>query len=239
MPSTDQPRCLSTMTPRRFFRPTAAMRPVILAAAFIAGCQSNGENKMSLFGEKPQEKPRAAFDVGRGNESWGTIVFELEPLAAPATVGNFLRYVNDGYYDGTIIHRVLVGADARINIFQGGGYTQVSQTSGPAKPGQYPPIPLETKTSLPNSKGTISMARDAAPDTATSEYFVNVEDNHRLNFDSPDKPGYAAFGRIVSGWDVVEKITKVEVTTNPDPVLKGEKSLVVEPAPVIRKARKL
>jgi peptidyl-prolyl cis-trans isomerase A (cyclophilin A) len=176
--------------------------------------------------------PLVAFEIGRGNEEWGTITFALDPSAAPITCENFLRYIGDKYFDGTLIHRVLVAPGARIQIFQGGGYTALNS---PAKPGQHPPIKLETLTSLKNDKGTISMARDTPPDTATSEFFINVEANHRLDYQSPEKPGYAAFGRIVNGWSVVDRIAKVEVRTNPDPELKGEKSQPIDP-PVVRRA---
>lgn len=179
--------------------------------------------------------PRVAFEITRGSENWGTIVFELDPQHAPITTANFLRYVDEGYYDGTIIHRVLVAEGARIQIFQGGGYTELN---GKSKPGQHEPIKLETRGGLTNEKGTISMARDTAPDTATSEFFVNVEANHKLDYQNEQKQGYASFGKIVDGWDVVNRIAKVEVQTNPDPELKGEKSQPIE-APVVKRAFRL
>lgn len=203
---------------------------LLLVATSLIGCQAPQPRAVP-----ENDKPRVTFEIGRGEEQWGTIVFELDPVAAPITCQNFLRYVGDNYFDGTLIHRVLVAPGARIQIFQGGGYTALNS---PAKPGQHSPIKLETATSLKNEKGTISMARDAAPDTATSEFFVNVEANHKLDYQSPEKPGYAAFGRIVSGWEVVDRIAKVEVQTNPDPDLKGEKSQPVSP-PIVRRARVL
>ncbi len=194
----------------------------------LTGCRATGEHRSST--EPP--KPRVNFEMARNGETWGTITFELDPVAAPKTTANFLRYVDEGYYDGTIIHRVLVAPGARIQIFQGGGYTALNS---PSKPGQHEPIKLETLTSLKNDKGTISMARDSAPDTATSEFFVNVEANHRLDHQSFEKQGYAAFGRIVAGWDVVDRIAKIEVRTNPEPELKGEVSQPVDP-PVVKRA---
>lgn len=199
--------------------------------AVLGGCQSTSERRSA----SETSKPRVNFEIERGGERWGTITFELDPVAAPQTVANFLRYVDEKYYDGTIIHRVLVAPGARIQIFQGGGYTALN---GSSKPGQHEPIKLETLTSLKNDKGTISMARDSAPDTATSEYFVNVDANHRLDHQSFEKQGYAAFGRIISGWDVVDRISKVEVKTNPDPELKGEVSQPVEP-PVVKRATRI
>lgn len=179
--------------------------------------------------------PKVALDIGRDGRSWGTIIFELDPIRAPITTRNFLRYVDEGYYDGTIIHRVLVGEGARIQIFQGGGYTAPGQ---PPKPGQHEPIKLETNVGLSNVRGTIAMARDADPDTATSEFFVNLADNTRLDYTDPEKPGYAVFGHIVEGWDTVARIMTVETETNPDPVLKGEKSQPLNP-PVLLRARRV
>src|SRR5262249_32608262 len=138
----------------KVIRPFLAL---VLILSSLTGCQSAQPRS-----EPASDKPRVAFEIGRGSENWGTIVFELDPAAAPITCENFLRYVGDNYFDGTLIHRVLVAPGARIQIFQGGGYTALN---GPAKPGQHAPIKLETATSLKNDKGTIAMARDAAPDT--------------------------------------------------------------------------
>ncbi|MBI5865647.1 MAG: peptidylprolyl isomerase [Planctomycetes bacterium] len=206
-----------------------------LAAAGLAGCASPSPRDADTAASLDRDKPLAVFEIARGDETWGRIVFELDPASAPITVANFLQYVDESYFDGTLIHRVLVAPGARIQIFQGGGYTVLN---GPSKPGQHPPIKLETATSLKNERGTISMARDAAPDTATSEYFVNVEANHRLDYQSAEKPGYAAFGRIVSGWDVVERISRVAVREYPDPELKGEISQPIDP-PLVRRAFRL
>jgi peptidyl-prolyl cis-trans isomerase A (cyclophilin A) len=184
---------------------------------------------------RPAALPRVAFDIVQGDQAWGTIVLELDEQKAPITVKNFLRYVDEGYYDGTLIHRVVVGANARIQVFQGGGYTELN---GASKPGQHEPIQLESDNGLRNVRGTIAMARDAAPDTATSEYFVNIEDNPKLDFAGPDHPGYAVFGRIVEGMDVVDKIKAVETRTNPDPELKGEKSQPANP-PAVKKTRRI
>jgi cyclophilin family peptidyl-prolyl cis-trans isomerase len=179
--------------------------------------------------------PRVAFDIERGGESWGTLVLELFPKESPQTVSNFLRYVNEGYYDGTIIHRVIVGSNVRIQVLQGGGYTELN---GPAKPGQHAPIPLESNNGLMHVSGTIAMARDAEPDTATSEYFINLGANPSLNYASPEKPGYCVFGRVVAGFEVLNRIRTVETRVNPDPVLRGEKSQPLDP-PVVMRAYRL
>jgi cyclophilin family peptidyl-prolyl cis-trans isomerase len=184
---------------------------------------------------QPAALPRVALDIVQGDQTWGTIVLELEEQKAPITVKNFLRYVDEGYYDGTLIHRIVVGEKARIQVFQGGGYTELN---GASKPGQHEPIKLESDNGLKNVRGTIAMARDASPDTATSEYFVNIEANPALDYAGPDHPGYAVFGRIVEGMNVVDKIKAVETRTNTDPELKGEKSQPTN-APAVKKARRI
>ena len=183
----------------------------------------------------PSVLPRVALDILQGDQAWGTIVIELEEQIAPVTVENFLRYVDDGYYNGTLIHRVVVGENVRLQVFQGGGYTELG---GPSKPGQHEPIKLESDNGLRNIRGTIAMARDVAPDSATSEFFVNIEANPRLDYAGPDHPGYAVFGRIVEGLDLITKIKAVDTRTNPDPELKGEQSQPIIP-PVVKTARRI
>lgn len=128
--------------------------------------------------------------------SFGDIVLELDPGKAPQTVANFLQYVRDKHYDGTIFHRVIAGF-----MIQGGGMTPDMQQ----KPTRSP-IALEARNGLKNDRGTIAMARTANPNSATAQFFINVVDNHGLNAPRPDGHGYAVFGRVVSGMDVVDKI---------------------------------
>jgi peptidyl-prolyl cis-trans isomerase A (cyclophilin A) len=139
--------------------------------------------------------------------SAGDIVIELDAAKAPKSVANFLQYVKDGHYDGTIFHRV-------INNFmiQGGGF-------GPAlheKPTRAP-IPLESANGLVNTRGTVAMARTSVPDSATAQFFINVKDNAFLDrANSQDGNGYAVFGKVVSGMDVIDKIKTVP-TSNKGP----------------------
>ena len=177
------------------------------------------------------KKTRVALDIEQSGKPLGTIVLELEMDKTPITAKNFIAYCESGYYDNTLIHRVTVGP--RIHVFQGGGYTELN---GREKPGRLPNIKNEADRGLPNERGTISMARDAAPDTANSEFFVNIQDNSRLNYTGSDHWGYCAFGRVVSGMDIVDRIAKIETRTNPDPELKGEKSQPIDP-PIVRRAR--
>jgi peptidyl-prolyl cis-trans isomerase A (cyclophilin A) len=132
--------------------------------------------------------------------SMGDITVELEPAKAPRTVENFLQYVRAGHYDGTVFHRV-------INDFmiQGGGY-KADMAEKPVRA----PIALESRSGLSNVRGTLAMARTNMPDSATAQFFINVKDN--LFLDQPnarDGNGYAVFGRVVAGMDVVDKIKAV------------------------------
>ena len=132
--------------------------------------------------------------------SAGDIVLELDAAKAPKTVDNFVKYVKAGHYNGTVFHRVIPGF-----MIQGGGMTADLKE----KPTQAP-ISLESKNGLGNTRGTVAMARTGDPNSATSQFFINVADNDRLNAaNSPDGNGYAVFGRVVSGMDVVDKIRAV------------------------------
>lgn len=128
--------------------------------------------------------------------SAGDIVLELYPDKAPRTVDNFLQYVRDKHYDGTVFHRVI--SDFMI---QGGGFTPELQQ----KPTREP-IALEANNGLKNDRGTIAMARTSNPNSATAQFFINVVDNRSLNAPMPDGHGYAVFGKVISGLDVVDKI---------------------------------
>ena len=127
--------------------------------------------------------------------SAGDIVVELAPDKAPKTVANFLQYVKDKHYDGTVFHRVIDGF-----MIQGGGFTaDLQQKSTRA------PVPLEANNGLKNDKYTIAMARTGDPNSATSQFFINVKDNAMLNAPNPDGHGYTVFGKVVSGTEVVDK----------------------------------
>ena len=181
-----------------------------LAALSIAGC--------AIFAPEPH--PRVALDT-----SMGRIVVELDAERAPVTTANFLQYVADAHYDGTIFHRVVENF-----VVQGGGHdADLSERK------TRPAIVNEAKNGLSNQLGTIAMARESAPDSATAQFFINVVDNPRL--DHVDVPpegvtltrggkavrflpaeadkvyGYAVFGRVIEGLDVVERMRHVPVQT--------------------------
>ncbi|HJW08809.1 MAG TPA: peptidylprolyl isomerase [Holophagaceae bacterium] len=134
--------------------------------------------------------------------NFGVMVIELEPAAAPATVANFLRYLKEGHYKGTVFHRVVPNF-----MIQGGGLTE-DLTEKPV----HAPIPNEAesaaKAGLKNVKGTVVMARTDDPNSATAQFFINVIDNAYLD-PSPGNPGYCVFGRVVEGMPVVEAISRV------------------------------
>ena len=134
----------------------------------------------------------------------GKIRLELYPEAAPKTVENFLAYVKAKHYDGTQFHRVIDGF-----MIQGGGFTK-DFTQKPTKPPIVNEAEMSSKAGLKNEPGTIAMARTSDPNSATAQFFINVADNSRLNFRSPDPTGigYTVFGKVISGMDVVNKIAK-------------------------------
>ena len=168
---------------------TVALASIALAAMFtVAPAQAQDTPKVKLA------------------TSMGDIVVQLDAAKAPKTVENFLAYVNSKHYDGTIFHRVIDGF-----MIQGGGFTPDMQQK-PTKA----PIPLEAKNGLKNDTYTIAMARTGDPNSATSQFFINVKDNAMLNAPSPDGHGYAVFGKVVEGTAVVDKI-KAVATGNKGP----------------------
>ena len=134
--------------------------------------------------------------------SMGTITLELNDEKAPETVANFVRYAQDGHYDGTIFHRVIDGF-----MIQGGGFTKDMNQKETREP-----IRNEAMNGLKNARGTIAMARTMVVDSATSQFFINLVDNDFLDFQSPTPQGfgYAVFGAVTDGLDIVDKIAKVK-----------------------------
>jgi len=140
-----------------------------------------------------EQAPRVRLETTMGN-----IVLELDREHAPATVDNFLAYVNDGFYDGTIFHRVIDGF-----MIQGGGYT-----ADFSRKQTRPPIKNEADNGLKNTRGSIAMARTRDPHSASAQFFINVADNSALDHKAPDARGwgYAVFGRVADGMGVVDEI---------------------------------
>jgi peptidyl-prolyl cis-trans isomerase A (cyclophilin A) len=153
--------------------------------------------------------------------SEGDIVLELDPQRAPKSADNFVRYVKDGHYDGTVFHRVIDGF-----MIQGGGMTPDLKE----KPTR-PPIPLEAGNGLSNVRGSVAMARTMVPDSATAQFYINVADNLALDAaNARDGRGYAVFGKVVRGMDVVDRIRAVRTGNKA-----GYQNVPLEPV-IIKKA---
>lgn len=165
---------------KQFFAPIAAL---LLATASVAMAADNPKVKMTT--------------------SKGEVTIELYPEKAPVTVENFLRYVNDGAYDGTVFHRVIKGF-----MNQGGGFTADLQK----KPAKYPPIKNEADNGLKNQRGTIAMARTGDPNSATNQFFINTVDNAFLNHKGKSMRGwgYTVFGKVTDGMEVMDSIASVK-----------------------------
>ncbi len=157
--------------------------------------------------------------------SKGTIELALYPDKAPKTVANFVEYVNAGYFEGTIFHRVIKGF-----MIQGGGMTETMQP----KPNRKP-IPIEADNGVKNLRGTIAMARTADPNSATSQFFINTVDNDFLNFKAktPQGWGYCAFGKVTKGMEVVDAIENVNTGTRSGHQDVPEESIVITAAQVL------
>ncbi|AJF01108.1 peptidyl-prolyl cis-trans isomerase [Pandoraea apista] len=169
------------------------MRRALLGSVIAAAALSG--TSLSALAQTIQ--PQVQFKTSAGN-----FVVELNPKAAPKTVENFLQYVNSGFYNGTIFHRVIGNF-----MIQGGGFTpEMNEKTTRA------PIPSESQNGLKNVTGAIAMARTSNPNSATAQFFINVKDNASLDYPSPDGYGYTVFGKVVSGMDTVEKIKGVATT---------------------------
>jgi len=148
----------------------------------------------------------------------GDIELELDAQKAPESVKNFLRYVDEGFYNGTIFHRVINGF-----MIQGGGFSadlQRKQT--------HAPVRNEAKNGLKNQRGTIAMARTSDPHSATAQFFINHKDNDNLDYPSRDGWGYAVFGRVAQGMETVDKIADAYTTSKRGMQNVPEKDIVIE-----------
>jgi len=142
---------------------------------------------------------RTGNPVAVVDTSLGKITIELYPGSAPVSVGNFLRYARNGFYSGTVFHRVIPGF-----MVQGGGFTQKLRQKA-----TMAPIRNEAANGLKNQRGTVALARTANPDSATAQFFINLVDNPNLDRPMPDGYGYAVFGRVIKGMDTVDRIGAV------------------------------
>jgi len=161
--------------------------------------QPKKDEKSTTTPPAEEKKDLAPFEYVKMSTSKGDIYIELDHTKAPISTENFIKYVDKKFYDGTIFHRVVPGF-----VIQGGGLTEDMKEKTTEKP-----IKNEWQNGLKNKRGTLSMARTNAPDSATSQFFVNLVDNQAL--DTPrDGAAYAVFGKVVKGMDVVDKIAQVK-----------------------------
>ena len=157
------------------------------------------------------------------NTNYGTIKLELDAEKAPKTVENFLSYVRDGHYDGTIFHRVIDGF-----MIQGGGF-EPGMKQKPTKE----TIENEAKSGLKNEAYTIAMARTSAPHSASAQFFINVKNNSFLDYPGQDGWGYCVFGKVVEGTDVVDKIKSVKTSRTGMHADVPVENVVIEKAEVV------
>jgi peptidyl-prolyl cis-trans isomerase A (cyclophilin A) len=187
---------------------TAMISLLIAAAAALVGCRqtdnhtpADAQTPAPAGKEGPETMSESANPVVVMETSSGKVRIELDAAKAPKTVANFLGYVDQKFYDGTIFHRVIPDF-----MIQGGGFTAAMEE----KPTRAP-IKNEAGNGLLNNRGTIAMARTGVVDSATAQFFINVQDNSFLNHrdNSPEGFGYAVFGKVIEGMDVVDKIRAV------------------------------
>src|SRR5690349_16061557 len=183
-----------------------------LLAALAAATLALGLPGAALAADNPQVSLKTTM---------GEIVVELDQEHAPKSTANFLQYVKAGFYKGTVFHRVIDGF-----MIQAGGYTEKLVD----KPGVRKPIPSESKNGLSNKPYTLAMARNDNPNSATSQFFINVNDNAGLDYPGQDGVGYTVFGRVVQGQETVDKIKGVMVDD-----MRGMQNVPVTPI-VIRSA---
>ncbi len=174
---------------------------LLSAVVLICGCadQMNKEQRNEKI-ERYVVNPD--MNIIKLETSMGDIVIELDRQAAPVTTANFLQYTAEGFYNGTIFHRVIRGF-----MIQGGGFTATVE-----KKKTHDPIVNEAKNGLSNVRGTIAMARSGDPNSATCQFFINHVDNTPLDYAKDQNPGYAVFGKVIKGMDVVDAIAAVKTT---------------------------
>lgn len=178
---------------------------ILSVMVLIMGCEQKKDLAVKKdFGkkeiiEKPKEINLEPKKV-RLETTMGDIIIELNEEKAPITTANFLRYVEEGFYNGTIFHRVIAGF-----MIQGGGFTADMNQKN-----THTPITNEASNGLKNDRGSIAMARTSNPDSATCQFFINHKNNDFLNFTQGRNDGYAVFGKVVEGMDTVDKIAAVK-----------------------------
>lgn len=178
------------------------MKTFVVLSAVTALVQTGWCAERNIWIEKTALAPTSGVVTAVIETSLGDIELELDGAKAPLTVSNFVAYARSGHYKDTVFHRVIDGF-----MIQGGGFTKAMDQ----KPTQ-PPIRNEAANGLKNARGTVAMARTMVVDSATSQFFINLKDNAFLDYRAPNPQmfGYAVFGRVTKGMEVVDKIAKVK-----------------------------
>ena len=187
---------------------------MLTAVVLVCGC-SEGMKETSI----ERYIKMSETNLVKLQTTMGNIVLELNGQAAPVTVKNFFEYVEEGFYDGTIFHRVMSGF-----MIQGGGFTEQM-----AKKETREPIVNEASNGLGNERGTIAMARTPDPDSATCQFFINHTNNTPLNYIENREAGYAVFGKVIEGMDTVDAIASVKTTTRMNQEGKNMGNVPVKP----------
>jgi peptidyl-prolyl cis-trans isomerase A (cyclophilin A) len=203
---------------------TASLVLALASATLLSGCHTATADRTAA----PPDTVLVSMQTSEGE-----IVLQLDRAHAPISVDNFLAHAARGDYDGTIFHRVI-----KTFVIQGGGFTPDLKERAKADEAagrKDVPIRNEWQNGLKNVRGTIAMARDAAPDTATREFYINVADNPKLDTprETTGKAGYAVFGHIVKGMDVVDRIRDGATMARPDVIVDGDGMKDVPVRPVI------
>jgi len=209
------------------------MKSVVLTAVLVGLFFASGCSRKQPPAPQPApaQEPETPIGVNKTmvklETSRGDIVIELNKAKAPLTVANFLQYVKDGHYDGTVFHRVIEGF-----MIQGGGFTP-DLAQKPTRP----PVKNEAANGLRNERGAVAMARTNDPHSATAQFYINHATNTFLDFAGPDKPGYAVFGRVVQGMEVVDAIANTPTTTRNDMLDVPKQTIVINRAIVLSEVK--
>ena len=195
-------------------------RPLLAASLFaltLTACGGGGGGDSGGGGSTPTVPPPVTLTVThkvRITTNQGVIDLGLDRNHAPITVDNFLRYVNEGFYTNTLFHRVI-----KDFVIQAGGFTRNQANVVVEKTPGYPAIVLESQNGLSNVRGTIAMARTTVANSATSQFYINTVDNLALNYSGAANLGYAVFGQVTAGLDVVYKIRAVNTNSQDLPLV--------------------
>jgi peptidyl-prolyl cis-trans isomerase A (cyclophilin A) len=199
--------------------------PTVLFLGALMGCSAL---RMPEAASASLASPDADHPVVVIDTTAGPITVELDRTKAPLSVDNFLKYVDKGFYDGLVFHRVIPGF-----MIQGGGMKDINGTLEEKKEGALPPVKNESRNGLRHARGTIAMARTSDPDSATSQFFINHNSNRGLD-QAPG--GYTVFGKVTEGMDVVDAIAKAQTTTKSD--TRGQPNDDVPVKPILIKSVK-